>query len=77
MKLTITMPDQLVPIVDDMAKSLGLSRSSYIAFACTQHIRQENLFSQIPDLFKAVNELKQTVEIADSKALLDHKKNQL
>jgi metal-responsive CopG/Arc/MetJ family transcriptional regulator len=74
MKLSISMSDDLLEEVDSMAKSLSLSRSSYIAFACSQHIKQEKLVSQIPDLFKAVSELKQTVEIADSKALLKGKK---
>lgn len=53
MKISITMNDELMATVDEIAKSNYMTRSGFIAFACRNYITQ----MQVVDKLKSLNEI--------------------
>lgn len=54
MRVNINMDEELLKAVDEQATKIHVSRSAYIAFACTQKIQNDKMFESIPDLLRAM-----------------------
>lgn len=56
MRVNINMDEELVKKVDEVAKKMYVSRSSYIAFAVSQKIQADEVFANMPKMIDAMNE---------------------
>ena len=52
MRVQITMPVDLVAEIDQQAKKINLSRSSFITMVVTQYSNQQKIISDIDDIKK-------------------------
>ena len=59
MRLNISMDKELVKKVDEAAAKMHVSRSAYIAFAVSQKIQADELFSNMPELLKILQAIKE------------------
>lgn len=50
MKLSISMNDELVKQIDELAKTNYMSRSGFISFACMNHITQIQVIEKLKSL---------------------------
>lgn len=66
MRISITMNEKLVKLVDEVAKKMYVSRSAYIAFAVSQKIQADKMFENMPEL---VQTMKQAVELEKAKQI--------
>lgn len=65
MRVNINMDEELLKSVDEQANKIHVSRSAYIAFACTQKIQNDKMLESMPDMLRAfqiATELKKTQE---------------
>jgi len=53
------MDEELVKKVDEAAKKMHVSRSAYIAFAVSQKIQADEVFSNMPELLKILQAIKE------------------
>ena len=63
MRINITMDEELVKKIDDVASKMYVSRSAYIAFAVSQKIQADKMVDNLPELaqtMKSAVELEQT-----------------
>lgn len=58
MRVNINMDEELVKKVDEVAKKMYVSRSSYIAFAVSQKIQTDETLANMPKLLDTYQELK-------------------
>lgn len=58
MRVNINMDEELVKKVDEVAKKMHVSRSSYIAFAVSQKIQTDETLANMPKLLDTYQELK-------------------
>lgn len=56
MRVNINMDEELVKKVDEVAKKMYVSRSSYIAFAVSQKIQADEVFVNMSKMIDAMNE---------------------
>ena len=56
MRLNINMDEELVKKVDEVAKKMYVSRSSYIAFAVSKKIQDDETFSNMPEMIEVMKE---------------------
>lgn len=56
MRVNINMDEELVKKVDEVAKKMYVSRSSYIAFAVSQKIQADEVLANMPKMIDAMNE---------------------
>lgn len=56
MRVNINMDEELVKKVDDVAKKMYVSRSSYIAFAVSQKIQADEALANMPKIIDVMNE---------------------
>lgn len=56
MRVNINMDEELVKKVDEVAKKMYVSRSSYIAFAVSQKIQSDEAFANMPKMIDVLNE---------------------
>lgn len=61
MKITINMPDDLLKDVDERAKSMYLSRSSFINMALSQRLQQDKVLDNVPEMLQALRDVKNVV----------------
>lgn len=54
MRVNINMDQELLKAVDEQATKIHVSRSAYIAFACTQKIQNDKMLENMPDLLRAM-----------------------
>ena len=62
MRINITMDEELVKKIDEIASKMYVSRSAYIAFAVSQKIQADKMVDNLPELaqtMKSVVELEQ------------------
>lgn len=53
MRVNINMDEELLKAVDEQANKIHVSRSAYIAFACTQKIQNDKMLESMPDMLRA------------------------
>jgi metal-responsive CopG/Arc/MetJ family transcriptional regulator len=60
-KVTITLPDDLLAALDKAAAATNLNRSAYIAVAVTNKMQQDEMMKQMPYIIEKLkeNELKE------------------
>lgn len=56
MRVNINMDEELVKKVDEVAKKMYVSRSSYIAFAVSQKIQADETLANMPKLLDTYQE---------------------
>lgn len=56
MRVNINMDEELVKKVDEVAKKMYVSRSSYIAFAVSQKIQADETLANMPKLLNTYQE---------------------
>lgn len=56
MRVNINMDEELVKKVDEVAKKMYVSRSSYIAFAVSQKIQSDETLANMPKLLDTYQE---------------------
>ena len=49
-RVTMTVPGELLEAMDNAASAINLSRSAYIAVAVSQKIQQDEMMKQLPYL---------------------------
>lgn len=54
MRINITMKEQLVKKVDDVARQMGVSRSAFLAIAAARMIQSDKAIELMPELVDAV-----------------------
>lgn len=62
MRLNISIDENLVPKIDEVAKEMGLSRSAFLSVAVNQYIMQNDamkMMSDMPALMKKLEELEE------------------
>lgn len=64
MRINITMDEELVKKIDEVASKMYVSRSSYIAFAVSQKIQADKMLYNMPEL---VQTMKSAVELEKAK----------
>lgn len=64
MRVNINMDEELVKKVDEVAKKMYVSRSSYIAFAVSQKIQSDETLANMPKIIDVIND---AVQIEKSK----------
>lgn len=62
MKITINMPDDLLKDVDERAKSMYLSRSSFINMALSQRLQQDKVLDNVPEILQALRDVNNVVD---------------
>lgn len=67
MRINITMNEELVKKIDEVASKIYVSRSAYIAFAVSQKIQQDKMLDNMPELMQT---MKSAVEL-EKKAMQD------
>ena len=55
MRVNINMDEELVKKVDEVAKKMYVSRSSYIAFAVSQKIQADEALANMPKMIDVMN----------------------
>lgn len=65
MRVTINMNEDLLKRVDECAEQLSLSRSSYIALACSEKMKVDDAMALMPKLLAQMEAMKQNGEGAD------------
>ena len=58
-RLNISMDEELVKKVDEAAAKMHVSRSAYIAFAVSQKIQADEVFSNMPELLNLLQAIKE------------------
>lgn len=62
MKITINIPDDLLKDVDERAKSMYLSRSSFINMTLSQRLQQDKVLDNMPEMLQALRDVKNVVD---------------
>lgn len=62
-RVGIIMPEHLVDEIDKQARSLNLSRSSYITMVVTQHLEQRTVMATLQSLAKDLDSKEQLKKI--------------
>lgn len=68
MRINITMDDDLIKKVDEVAKKMYVSRSAYIAFAVSQKMQQDSLMENMPEMLQT---MKSAIEVEKLKSKND------
>lgn len=64
MRLNISIDENLVPKIDEVAKEMGLSRSAFLSVAVNQYIMQNDamkMMSDMPALMQKLEELEEKI----------------
>lgn len=56
MRVSISLPDDMMKKIDSNAKKLSLSRSAYIAMVLTKAIQQDEVVAALPDMLAFVRQ---------------------
>jgi len=64
MRINISMDEDLIKKVDEVATKMHVSRSSYIAFAVSQKIQNDEILSNMPEILRMLQAM-QTEKKAD------------
>ncbi len=64
MRINITMNEELVKKIDEVASKMYVSRSAYIAFAVSQKIQADRMVDNLPELAQT---MKSAVEFEQAK----------
>lgn len=64
MRINITMDEELVKKIDDVASKMYVSRSAFIAFAVSQKIQADKMVENLPELAQT---MKSAVELEQAK----------
>jgi metal-responsive CopG/Arc/MetJ family transcriptional regulator len=59
-RVNITLSDENLEKVDKACKDLGIARSTYIAMAINEKIKNDEALRLMPDVIKAMQALKET-----------------
>ena len=70
MRVNINMDEELVKKVDEVAKKMYVSRSSYIAFAVSQKIQADETLAHMPKLLDTYQE---ALQLEKSKNIMPKK----
>lgn len=65
MRINITMDEELIKKVDEVAKKMFVSRSAYISFAVSQKMQADKMLDNLPDMVKTMQD---AVELEKAKA---------
>lgn len=55
--ISLTIKNEHLKYLDDNAKELGMSRSSFISMVISQHMKSSNLNEILPDLVSVLSDL--------------------
>lgn len=55
MKITISLPEDLVSVIDEKAAKLHISRSAYIATGMSEKIESEKVLEMLPEMIKTID----------------------
>lgn len=69
MRVNINMDEELVKKVDEVAKKMYVSRSSYIAFAVSQKIQSDETLANMPKIIEALEGINDADKIEKSKKI--------
>lgn len=64
MRINITMDEELVKKIDEVASKMYVSRSAYIAFAVSQKIQADKVVENLPEFAQT---MKSAVELEQAK----------
>ncbi len=64
MRINITMNEELVKKIDEVASKMYVSRSAYVAFAVSQKIQADRMLDNLPELAQT---MKSAVEFEQAK----------
>ncbi len=71
-KFNISLKKQLFDKIEDYADDLGLSRSAFIAFCCSQYIKSQETLEHMEQLTNLMKELASKKELTeDDKKKID------
>lgn len=56
MRINITLNEELVKKIDEVASNLFVTRSAYIAFAVSQKLQADEAIANMPKMLNAMNE---------------------
>lgn len=59
MRINITMDEELVKKIDEVASKMYVSRSAYISFAVSQKIQADKMLDNLPDLLQTMKSMQQ------------------
>lgn len=54
LRVQLIMPDDLVAKIDEVSKSLNISRSAYICMSVSQKLQQDNLIDSLPEMLELI-----------------------
>ena len=57
-RINITLSDELLPLIDEKAKQLHVSRSAYIAVCVTRQMQMDEMATQLPNMIELMNYFK-------------------
>ena len=61
MRINITLDEELVKKIDEVASKMYVSRSAYIAFAVSQKIQADKLMEYMPELTQSMKSMESFV----------------
>lgn len=59
MRLNISMDEELVRKVDEVATKMHVSRSAYIAFAVSQKMQADEMIGNMPEILKVLQAMQE------------------
>ena len=65
-KFNISLKKQLFDRIEDYADELGLSRSGFIAFCCSQYMNAQDALKQMEQLTKLMKDIGSKSELSDT-----------
>lgn len=71
MRVNINMNEELVARVDEIAKKMYISRSSYIAMAVTAKLQQDSILDNMPSIIATMQEMNKKMKEIESNAKSD------
>lgn len=71
MRINITMDEELVKKVDEIANKMYVSRSAYIAFAVSQKMQSDKMLDNMPELLETVKSAVELEKTRQSGLIID------
>lgn len=59
MRINITLDEELVKKIDEVASKMYVSRSAYIAFAVSQKMQQDIMMENLPAMLQSLKDIQQ------------------
>ena len=62
MRVNINMDEALVKEIDEIAKTLFISRSAYISLAVAEKVQNTKILKNVPDLVKSISQFSASID---------------